>query len=348
MLNLKRLNFFVSVLQQTRKQAGAKSEDAGEQMTRLYNDALIGLYALGIIPEQTEDGLAYQIDGDCFPVPMAAKKIMDKMAKNGKAVEGKVVKTHQEIKETAPMPKEKTTPMPKKEMTDAASSKPVTPTPDDETPPGGTVASGHTKKTAHEPQAIVNRHVVKVSNKKNPSDVKEFTITIMPLGVKESVAATDIAVEIEHNGQFVYFVSEQKRKSIMAEIDGVPINIRGQWQNFGFKTALYLGSALKATHTLSDKVKEIGPEEVVPEYYRDDFVKEIGNSTLYILPFSRMNEPGSGQCKAIVVQETDGDRQIYCDNETNVLMMYLDGMNFRVYGKWTADKRFLTTVEQTD
>lgn len=348
MLYLKRLNFFVSVLQQTgRQSAGTRSEqDAGEQMSRLYNDALIGLFSLGVIPEQTENGLAYLIDGECFPVPAAVKKIMDRMtAKQGVFPTGRVVEktveNSQKKEETAEMDQGEAKTPAAPVVSETADKKTV------RTDPGPDIPTASNTR-AHEPQAIVDRHIIKVSNKKNPSDVKEFTITVIPLGVKENATATDIAVEIEHNGQFVYFVSEQKRKSIMAEIDGVPFNIRGQWLNFQFKSIPYLGSALKATHTLSDKVKKIGPDEVIPKYYRDDFVREVGNSILHILPFSRMNEPGSGQCKTIVVQETDGDRQIYCDNEKNVLMMYLDGMTFRVYGKWTPDKSFQTTVEQTD
>ncbi len=329
MLYLKRLNFFTSILQQTQTQQNTKAksgQDAGEQMSRLYNDALVGLFSLGVIPEQTESGLAYMIDGDRFPVTAAAKKIMDKRQEtktaentaNNQAKEGETAEfSKREKKET--------------EISRAASTS------------AGPMGSGDTGSP--EPQAIVNRHIVKVSNKKNPSDVKEFIITVIPLGIKENATATDIAVEIEHNGQFVYFVSEQKRKSIMAEIDGVPFNIRGQWQDCRFKSALYLGSALKADYTLSDKQKEIFPDEVHPECYQNDFVRTIENSTLYILPFSRINEP-NGQCKTIVVQETEGDRQIYCD-KGNVLMMYLNGVNFRVYGKWT-NKQFQATVEQMD
>ena len=363
MLDLKELCFLTNILKETKDRDHAPHK----QSSRLYGDAMMGLYQMGVLPENNE---WFSIDGEQYRIPENLKRFIHSDGKTSKPVEeekasaekapAKPVSAEPEIVMPEPerKPEKESGKKAEKNPENVADHNPTAPSKTNVEPAKKTLKEKPEKMTSdqatepvrelHEPQAIVDRHRIKLTNVRNPSDVSDLTVTVLPLSVKTSDPSADIAVEVERNGKTVYFVSETKgRKSILADIDGITFSVRGQWLDGQFRSMIYLTGTMKSSHKMTDKNKEIRPETVSPELFHSDFIRKVGDSTLYILPFDRINEPG-GQVKCAVIQETSDDRQISADTETHVLLMYIDGLNFRVYAKWDVDKQYEISIDQID
>lgn len=194
-------------------------------------------------------------------------------------------------------------------------------------------------------QMIVSTHQLKMTNKKNPSDIREFTFKIFPLSVRDNATTTDIAAEVEHNGKRMFFVSSPNgQKSFQAEDDGLSFMIRGQWQNQKFISVIY--PLQKKDYNIVDNESLVFPEELSAEVFSQSFVHTAGDDILYVLPKNKVNEP-NGLTDVLIVQEKDGTRQIHTSAD-NVIFLYSAGIKFRIYAKWSPEKNFLVSIEQAE
>lgn len=301
------------------------------QMTRLYNDACIAL--VEIVGGYDKDNTIRFDDGEVYLLTDFALNILKK--KNYAEHVSENVK--QEIKrETKPnvAPKVKPETMPEEIEIEPAVETVVE-----------TAQKNIAELQPSEQQMIMSKHVVRLSNKKNPSDVKEFSFLVKPLLVTDNVATADITVTAEHNGQKIHLVSSKDgQKSIQCEIGGMSFMIRGTWKNRRFNSMIYPAHA--SEYDMKDNESSIAPEHILAETFDDSFVQIIGDAKLYVLPNSKMNEP-DGFCSISIVQEENDERLVHA-NDNNVHFLYIGGIKFRVYAKWTAQKAFLICTEQMD
>ena len=353
MLYFEEMSLYIDILRKTKK-------CQLEQVERLYNDAMIGLYQLGVEPEETEEGLAIVINDESFKVSDFVMKIVSKGRIEKKtAISPKKDDVAKKTAETTfmgkndmeidmdeglsvlPNEKEKQD----KKKADLGKLEKIT---------MENIPNKNDKKATpdlnynQEQLAILDKHSIKIVNKKNPSNIEGFNVTVIPLFVTDNMTSTDIAVEVEHNGESVLFVSEKGRKSILAEIAGFTFNIRGQWRNRRFKSLIYVtGGDFKRNYSLEDSNVEIRPVSLIDEkVYSDTFTREVGSTRLYVLPLENSNEP-NGKCRVTVISEdTEDETRKISEGEQNVLLMYINNNSFRVYARWIK-KEFEISIEAT-
>ena len=322
MIPLKKINLLSEILQKTKDD---------KQLERIYSDALIALHEMGIEPVSN----CYEIDEQKYPLTPLATNVIAKKQKQKPSSEEKK-ETVTESLEPKPEPK----PEPVTETND--NSKSLTEKKEPAKQEDDDVLDQFmqsTQKPSHPiGPVIVSRHNIKVINKKNPSDFKEFLFLVSPIAVQDDSSAGDIAVIVDRGAgqEPLAFASAAGtgRKSIDLEVDGFSFLVRGAWKNRKFSAQFYLkGSEYK----LPDTSKEITPDETIdPDAFNDSFIRKVGDSKLYVLPLARVNEP-NGLAKVVIVQETEQSRQINCPGDC-VLMAYIGGNDYRIYAKWNGSQ----------
>ena len=337
MLRLKAMNYFTSVLSETSSYiTSTVQSEFQDQMVRLYNDAFIGLVKLDAKVEEKNGRTGLQIDDLFFEITPFVKSVLAK-EKNKRGTAHEAGEKVLEEKETRWISSNEHEP--------AAKTSNLT------EPVAKTNKSDKLKQpneiNSEEQQVIVAKRIVTLTNKKNPSDISEFDFAVQPLFISDKGGPMDIVVELKHNDQTLYFVSEQGRKSIEIEIDDTSFVIRGQWKNNKFTVFIYLVGTKKALYNMKVESKDIAPEEILAEQYNTDFLMNIGDTKLYILPYARTNEL-SGLCKVSIVQEIQNERFVYCSNK-EPLLIHIGDINFRIYAKWEKEtKQFIISAEQIE
>ena len=190
---------------------------------------------------------------------------------------------------------------------------------------------------------IVHRHKVLLVNDKNPSDVHEWTFDVLPMNVKDDARSSDIVVLCEHNGVQASFVSKHKQTSIEFTVDDTTFMVRGCWENRRFDSFFYLKGEKKKVYTLKDQKDLIAPAEIDPEVFTHQFVHGLDELTVFILPHGRLNEP-SGIAKVSVVIDDGETREVYPPTK-EALIAHINEKDFRIYGRWTKEKEWLSTLE---
>ena len=341
MIYLNQICFLKNVLKETKNNF---ISDEKSQMARLYTDASIALAELVGFDEEKKE-ISFD-DGETYPLSSFAINIIKKQSKE----QSQTILSNKEIGTSEPPvivqePAPESTPEPamtedanSQEQTDVVSS-PVSLASNSSPQPASVLS---TKET----QMVLSKHQMRLSNKKNPSDVKEFSFVVSPLSVMDNAATTDIAVAVSHNGKELIFVSPKAGgpKSIQCELDGMQFFIRGTWKNREFSSTIYPSHA--SDFDCKDNQTLISPEILLAENFREEFVMSISDTSLYVLPQAKMNEPSSGLCSICVVQEDEESRQVYV-NQENVHFLYIGGIKYRVYAKWEQDN-FSICVEQMD
>lgn len=310
-------------------------------LNRLYNDACIALSEFGV---QLSDG-GYTINGKNYEITPFAEKIIKK-TQNGESAEKSTQSPQKRESSKKPEKQNNTVSVEKMDSMWNSMNNAVSAPEESEKKliPEKTVLK---KQNPANQQAVISKHKCKVVGKKNPSDIREFNIIVLPLNVSDNTKTADIAVEVERNGQYYRYVSGTGgQKSIKIEVDHVNLTVRGQWKDRKFQAFLYLGEE-RTDYELYDNATDICPEELSAENFEKTFCHSAGNSKIWILPHSKMNEP-AGLCRCSIIQETDGNRQIHSEHDDNVLLIYLDGLEYRIYCKWDENKNFCSTIEQTE
>lgn len=313
MIPLKKLNLLSQILQETKDD---------KQLERIYTDALIVLYEMGITPM----GNCYEIDGQKYPFTSLAANVITKKQKQ----------------KTPAFKPEKKDAVEKKTVSEVSQPEKTVETKEEDVLDQFMNASiSLANKTS---PVIVSRHNIKVVNKKNPSDFKEFLFLVTPLTIQDNSSAGDIAIVVDRGvgKEPLAFVSSAAtgRKSIDFEVDGFQFFIRGEWKNRVFSANFYLTG--NTEYKIADSSKEIAPDETIdPNDYAAAFVKRIKDSKIYILPLARVNEP-NGLAKIVVIQENEQSRQVNCPEE-NVLMAYIGGNDYRIYARWDGPNFQIST-----
>lgn len=328
MVYLNQICFLKMVLKETKKNF---ISDEKSQMARLYTDASIALAEIVGWDEEKKE-ISFD-DGEIYPLSNFAINILKKQSKE------LVVSEAQKQEEPPEEILESDSKSQKEETVPVEENHPIKESP--------TEAVSAEMKPAYsgEPQMVLSKHQMRLSNKKNPSDVKEFSFVVSPLSVADDVATTDIAVIVSHNGQELYFVSPKVGpKSVRCEIGDMQFIIRGTWKNRKFNSVIYPSKANE--FDCKDNQTLILPENLIAENFRKEFVMSISDTSLYVLPQAKMNEPSSGLCSICVIQEDEESRQIYANKE-NVHFLYIGGIKYRVYAKWEQDK-YSICIEQME
>lgn len=198
--------------------------------------------------------------------------------------------------------------------------------------------------TPYEFMGVIHKKQFSIANNSDPTDIRHYKITILPLSYKYQVTCTDIAVEIEYSGKKMHFVSNFRVKSIALDIGNLRLSVRGAWSEGKFVSAISLSGQNKNDYKVDVKEQEIMPENFSYEEYEKQFVREIGDVKFYILPLQQSNEPSNGLCNTVVVSENNENRQIY-GNNNNAIITQVQGSDYRLYGLWDANKRFNVIVE---
>lgn len=332
MIYLNQICFLKNVLKETKNNF---ISDEKSQMARLYTDASIALAELVGFDEEKKE-ISFD-DGETYPLSSFAINIIKKQSKE----HSQTIHSNKEITTSEPPviaqePVPESAPEPA--MTEDANSQ-------EQTDVVSSPVSPASVPSTEETQMVLSKHQMRLSNKKNPSDVKEFSFVVSPLSVADDVATTDIAVIVSHNGQELYFVSPKVGpKSIRCEIGGMQFIIRGTWKNRKFNSVIYPSKANE--FDCKDNQAFILPENLIAENFRKEFVMSILDTSLYVLPQAKMNEPSSGLCSICVVQEDEESRQVYV-NQENVHFLYIGGIKYRVYAKWEQNNLSIC-VEQMD
>lgn len=328
MVYLNQICFLKMVLKETKKNF---ISDEKSQMARLYTDASIALAEIVGWDEKKKE-ISFD-DGEIYPLSNFAINILKKQSKEP------IVSEAQKQEEPPEEILESDSKSQKEEAVPVEENHPIK--------EGPTEAVSAEMKPAYsgEPQMVLSKHQIRLSNKKNPSDVKEFSFVVSPLSVADDVATTDIAVIVSHNGQELYFVSPKVGpKSVRCEIGDMQFIIRGTWKNRKFNSVIYPSKANE--FDCKDNQTLILPENLIAENFREEFVTSISDTSLYVLPQAKMNEPSSGLCSICVIQEDEESRQVYVNKE-NVHFLYIGGIKYRVYAKWEQDK-YSICIEQME
>lgn len=328
MVYLNQICFLKMVLKETKKNF---ISDEKSQMARLYTDASIALAEIVGWDEKKKE-ISFD-DGEIYPLSNFAINILKKQSKEP------IVSEVQKQEEPPEEILESDSKSQKEEAVPVEKNHPIK--------EGPTEAVSAEMKPAYsgEPQMVLSKHQIRLSNKKNPSDVKEFSFVVSPLSVADDVATTDIAVIVLHNGQELYFVSPKVGpKSVRCEIGDMQFIIRGTWKNRKFNSVIYPSKANE--FDCKDNQTLILPENLIAENFREEFVMNISDTSLYVLPQAKMNEPSSGLCSICVIQEDEESRQVYVNKE-NVHFLYIGGIKYRVYAKWEQDK-YSICIEQME
>lgn len=199
------------------------------------------------------------------------------------------------------------------------------------------------KKEPYVFQGVIHKKAISIVNKSNPTDIRYCQLLIMPLAYKYQVTCVDIAAELEFDGKKFQFVSSHRIKSIAVEIGNMRLSIRGAWQEGNFVTSVTLTGANSKEYRLEINESNIAPDGFVYEMYEEQFVREIGDIKFYILPTAQHNAP-NGLCNTVIVSETSENRQVF-SSENNVVISHVQGVDYRLYGMWNADKEFVARIE---
>ena len=338
MVYLNQICFLKMVLKETKKNF---ISDERSQMARLYTDAAIALAEIvGWDKEKKE--ISFD-DGEIYPLSDFAINILKKQSKINPqttlSCNEPVVSEVQKQEEPSEEVLESDSKSQKEEAVPVEENHPIKESPTE-------IVSAEMKPAySGESQMVLSKHQMRLSNKKNPSDVKEFSFVVSPLSVADDVATTDIAVIVSHNGRELYFVSPKVGpKSVRCEIGDMQFIIRGTWKNRKFNSVIYPSKANE--FDCKDNQTLILPENLIAENFREEFVMSISDTSLYVLPQAKMNEPSSGLCSICVIQEDEESRQVYVNKE-NVHFLYIGGIKYRVYAKWEQDK-YSICIEQME
>ena len=190
---------------------------------------------------------------------------------------------------------------------------------------------------------IVHRHKVLLVNDKNPSDIHEWSFDVLPMNVKDDARSSDIVVYCEHNGIVNAFVSKHKQTSIEFTMDDTTFMVRGCWENRHFDSYFYLKGEKKKTYTLKDQKDLICPAEIDPDVFESQFVHNLNDLMIYILPHGKLNEP-SGIAKTSIVIDDGEERRVYPPDK-EALIAHLKDVDYRIYGTWTKEKMWKSTLE---
>ena len=196
-----------------------------------------------------------------------------------------------------------------------------------------------------EQMILVHHHKITLINEKNPSDILEYDFTVLPMQVRDDrVRAADIVVICDYNGEVTSFVSKKKQPSIDVEVGNISFTIRGCWEDRKFDSFFYLqGEEMRKTYQLKDQKELIAPRELDKDVF-NQFIRTLGDFTIYILPHGRLNEP-SGFAKASVVIDDGQTRKVYSPTK-DALIAHLNETDFRIYGKWSQEKTWESVIEQ--
>ena len=306
-----------------------KSVKPPTPLTKIYNDSLQGLAELGLAPE---DGKYIFDDGTSYEVTEYAasliKKILSKRTVSNNVMEATKVAVKPREEKKLPQTEELPEVVLEKDVPDA--TLPVV------------------EPQCSEQVIMLAKRELKLVNKKDPTDIKDVSFTVIPLSIMDNAVAADIAVICSTNNTVTQFVSEVRKKSITVSADGIEFAIRGQFQNRKFKVSIFPLGRANADYTVTENAKDEFDENALPEIYQQLYQRTIGESVLTILPLSKINAP-SGRCGCIVVQEDGSNRQIHsmAVAEKEILYVFINDTKYRIYAVWKG-KVFDIAIEKAD
>ena len=296
-------------------------------LTKIYNDSLQGLAELGLAPEDGkyifDDGTSYEVTDYAASL---IKKILSKHTTSNNAIE---------VTKVAVKPKEEKKLQQTEELPEVVLEKDI---PD--------AIQSVVEQQCSEQVIMLAKRELKLVNKKDPTDIKDVSFTVIPLSIMDNAVAADIAVICSVNNTVTQFVSEVRKKSITVSADGTEFAIRGQFQNRRFKVSIFPLGRANADYTITENVKDEFDENALPEIYQQLYQRKIGESVLTILPLSKINAP-SGRCDCIVVQEDGDNRQIHSMTEKEILYVFINNAKYRIYAVWKG-KVFDIAIEKAD
>lgn len=304
-----------------------KSVKPPTPLTKIYNDSLQGLAELGLAPE---DGKYIFDDGTSYEVTEYAASLIKKILSK-RTISNDVMET---TKVTVKPREEKKLPQ-TEELPEVVLEKDV---PD--------VILPIIEPQCSEQVIMLAKRELKLVNKKDPTDIKDVSFTVIPLSIMDNAVAADIAVICSTNNTVTQFVSEVRKKSITVFADGIEFAIRGQFQNRKFKVSIFPLGRANADYTVTENAKDEFDGNALPEIYQQLYQRTIGESVLTILPLSKINAP-SGRCGCIVVQEDDSNRQIHSMAEKEILYVFINNTKYRIYAVWKG-KVFDIAIEKAD
>lgn len=306
-----------------------KSVKPPTPLTKIYNDSLQGLAELGLAPE---DGKYIFDDGTSYEVTEYAasliKKILSKRTVSNNVMEATKVAVKSREEKKLPQTEELSEVVLEKDVPDA--TLPVV------------------EPQCSEQVIMLAKRELKLVNKKDPTDIKDVSFTVIPLSIMDNAVAADIAVICSTNNTVTQFVSEVRKKSITVFAGGIEFAIRGQFQNRKFKVSIFPLGRANADYTVTENAKDEFDENALPEIYQQLYQRTIGESVLTILPLSKINAP-SGRCGCIVVQEDGSNRQIHsmAVAEKEILYVFINDTKYRIYAVWKG-KVFDIAIEKAD
>ena len=306
-----------------------KSVKPPTPLTKIYNDSLQGLAELGLAPE---DGKYIFDDGTSYEVTEYAasliKKILSKRTVSNNVMEATKVAVKSREEKKLPQTEELPEVVLEKDVPDA--TLPVV------------------EPQCSEQVIMLAKRELKLVNKKDPTDIKDVSFTVIPLSIMDNAVAADIAVICSTNNTVTQFVSEVRKKSITVFTGGIEFAIRGQFQNRKFKVSIFPLGRANADYTVTENAKDEFDENALPEIYQQLYQRTIGESVLTILPLSKINAP-SGRCGCIVVQEDGSNRQIHsmAVAEKEILYVFINDTKYRIYAVWKG-KVFDIAIEKAD
>lgn len=306
-----------------------KSVKPPTPLTKIYNDSLQGLAELGLAPE---DGKYIFDDGTSYEVTEYAasliKKILSKRTVSNNVMEAAKVAVKSREEKKLPQTEELPEVVLEKDVPDA--TLPVV------------------EPQCSEQVIMLAKRELKLVNKKDPTDIKDVSFTVIPLSIMDNAVAADIAVICSTNNTVTQFVSEVRKKSITVFAGGIEFAIRGQFQNRKFKVSIFPLGRANADYTVTENAKDEFDENALPEIYQQLYQRTIGESVLTILPLSKINAP-SGRCGCIVVQEDGSNRQIHsmAVAEKEILYVFINDTKYRIYAVWKG-KVFDIAIEKAD
>ena len=300
-------------------------------LTKIYNDSLQGLAELGLTPEDGkyifDDGTSYEVTDYAASL---IKKILSKHA---------VLNSASETTKVTVKPKEEKNLSQAEELPEVVLEENAS----DVIQP---VIEPQVESQCSEQVIMLAKRELKLVNKKDPTDIKDVSFTVVPLSIMDNAVAADIAVICSTNNTVTQFVSEVRKKSITVLANGIEFAIRGQFQNRKFKVSIFPLGKANAEYTVTENARDDFDESAAPEIYRQLYRRAIGESTLTVLPLSKINAP-SGRCNCIVVQEDGNNRQIHSMAEKEILYVFINNAKYRIYAVWKG-KVFDIAIEKAD